>query len=51
MQESKKIPVTIVTGFLGDHIFEKYIEAKEEEWDSYRTKITQWEIDEYLTKY
>lgn len=36
---------------LGDHIFEKYIEAKTEEWDKYRTKVSQWEIDEYLTKY
>ncbi len=36
---------------LGDHIFEKYIEAKTEEWDEYRTKISKWEVDEYLTKY
>lgn len=36
---------------LGAHIFEKYIEAKNEEWDDYRTKVTKWEIDEYLTKY
>jgi len=36
---------------LGGHIFEKYIEAKNDEWDDYRTKISQWEIDQYLTKY
>lgn len=36
---------------LGNHIFEKYIEAKNEEWDEYRTKVSKWEIDEYLTKY
>lgn len=36
---------------LGDHIFQKYIEAKNEEWDEYRTKVSQWEIDAYLTKY
>ncbi|MFZ5986204.1 MAG: type I glutamate--ammonia ligase [Bacillota bacterium] len=36
---------------LGPHIFEKYIRAKEEEWDNYRTRISQWEIENYLTKY
>ncbi|MCX7745738.1 MAG: type I glutamate--ammonia ligase [Clostridia bacterium] len=36
---------------LGNHVFDKYIEAKEGEWDAYRTKISTWEVDEYLTKY
>lgn len=36
---------------LGDHIFEKYIEAKNEEWDDYRIKVSKWEVDQYLTKY
>ena len=36
---------------LGDHIFEKYVEAKTEEWNGYRTKVSKWELDEYLTKY
>jgi len=36
---------------LGDHIFGKYIEAKEKEWDSYRTAVTDWEIEEYLNIY
>lgn len=36
---------------LGAHIFDKYIEAKNNEWDNYRTKISQWEVDEYLNKY
>lgn len=40
-----------VKSTLGDHVYEKYIEAKTEEWDDYRTKISAWEIDEYLTKY
>lgn len=34
---------------LGDHIFDMYIEAKEKEWDDYRTKISQWEVDKYIT--
>lgn len=36
---------------LGDHIFNKYIKAKTAEWDDYKTKVTQWELDEYLTKF
>lgn len=36
---------------LGEHIFNKYIEAKTQEWERYRTRVSQWEIDEYLTKY
>jgi glutamine synthetase len=36
---------------LGNHIFEKYVEAKLEECNEYRTKVTKWEIDSYLMKY
>ncbi len=36
---------------LGDHVYEKYAEAKSAEWEQYRTKISQWELDNYLVKY
>lgn len=36
---------------LGEHIFNEFVEAKRKEWDSFRIKITQWEIDSYLSKY
>lgn len=36
---------------LGEHIYNKYIEAKEAEWNDYRAAVTQWEIDEYLYKF
>jgi glutamine synthetase len=36
---------------LGEHIFSKYLAGKKQEWSNYTTRITQWEIDEYLTKY
>jgi len=36
---------------LGEHVFNKFIEAKNDEWKDYSTKISQWEIDQYLTKY
>lgn len=41
----------LVRQLLGNHIFEKYVEAKNEEWDDYRTKVSKWEIDQYLTRY
>ena len=36
---------------LGEHIFEKYVEGKEKEWDSYRTAVTDWELQNYLDNY
>lgn len=36
---------------LGEHITTKYVEAKMKEWENYTTRISQWEIDEYLYKY
>lgn len=33
---------------LGEHLSKKYIEAKKLEWEEYRTKVTSWEIDQYL---
>lgn len=36
---------------LGDHVFHKYVEAKEKEWQRFNTTITQWEIREYLSKF
>lgn len=42
---------SLARDILGQHIFEKYIEAKNEEWDDYKTNVSQWELDQYLTKY
>ncbi len=49
IEELKNNPIAEAT--LGSHIFEKYIEAKEAEWDRYRTAVTDWELDEYLDIY
>ena len=35
---------------LGDHAFDAYIEGKKNEWDEYRTQVTEWEIRRYLKK-
>ncbi|HEY9720604.1 MAG TPA: type I glutamate--ammonia ligase [Oscillatoriaceae cyanobacterium] len=36
---------------LGEHLFNRFIEAKTQEWDEYRTYVTQWELDRYLPLY
>ena len=36
---------------LGDHVYTKYLEAKKSEWEDYRTKVSQWELENYLIKY
>lgn len=36
---------------LGQHIFTKYLEAKEAEWRMFRAQVTDWEVEEYLYKY
>ncbi len=49
VDELKANPIAKDT--LGEHIFTKYVEAKEAEWDKYRTAVTDWELDEYLDIY
>ncbi len=36
---------------LGAHVYEKYLEGKEREWDKYHIYVTGWEVDRYLSKY
>lgn len=36
---------------LGEHIFNKYVSAKELEWTKYNSTVHSWEIDNYLTAY
>lgn len=35
---------------LGDFVFHKYVEAKEEEWRLYSTSVTEWELRRYLNR-
>lgn len=41
----------ILKNALSEHVIEKLIEAKKEEWDSFRTHVTDWEINRYLEIY
>lgn len=36
---------------LGEHLYSSFIEAKNLEYDSYRTQVSGWERDQYLEKY
>ena len=46
LDEMSKRP--LIENILGKHTFKKYITAKNEEWISYKTSVTDWEINEYL---
>lgn len=39
----------LVREALGDHVFNKFIENKKIEWDAYRTHVSQYELDKYLS--
>lgn len=41
----------VITSALGGHILEHFIEAKEIEWDMFRTTVHQWERDQYMSMY
>ena len=39
----------LVRKVLGDHTFEKFIANKDIEWENYRTHISNYEIERYLS--
>lgn len=43
MENSKLIKET-----LGEHLFKHFLHIKKEEWDEYRIKVTEWEVDNLL---
>src|SRR6056297_1535113 len=38
----------VIRGVLGEHAFQHFVEAKKIEWEEYRTRVHQWELDRYL---
>ena len=38
----------VIFDAIGEHIWERFREAKSLEWDNYRTSVFQWEVDRYL---
>jgi glutamine synthetase len=41
----------VIKEALGDHILEHFIEAKEIEWDMFRTQVHPWEREQYMQMY
>ncbi|ABS22619.1 type I glutamate--ammonia ligase [Bacillus cytotoxicus] len=41
----------VICKALGEHLLEHFIEAKEIEWDMFRTQVHQWERDQYMSLY
>ena len=41
---------TFMKEVLGEEVFTKYVNAKEEEWMEYTSQVTDWEINRYLDR-
>lgn len=41
----------VIVNALGEHLFEHFVEAKEIEWDIFRTQVHPWERDQYMSVY
>jgi glutamine synthetase len=39
----------VVRETFGEYTWKRYLEAKKAEWDDFRTSVTDWELDRYLT--
>lgn len=42
---------SVVKDCIGEHIFSRYYAAKREEWKRFNTRVSQWELEEYLGRY
>jgi len=38
----------LVRETLGPHVYERFVEAKRQEWEEYRMRVSSWEIERYL---
>jgi glutamine synthetase len=41
----------VIRDALGEHIYERFLDAKHEEWSDYIEHVSAWEIDRYLGRY
>ncbi len=41
----------VIRDALGDHVYERYVGALRQQWQEYRTSVSQWELDHYLEAY
>jgi glutamine synthetase len=41
----------VIKAALGEHLTERFLEAKREEVEQYNLQVSRWEIDNYLGRY
>ncbi len=41
----------VIRDALGEHIYERFLEAKRQEWREYSSRVSSWEADKYLGKF
>ena len=41
----------VIQDALDEHVMEHFVTAKQIEWDTYRTQVHEWELDQYLSTY
>jgi glutamine synthetase len=41
----------LVRETFGEHLFERYVQGRQLEWDEYRLSVSQWELERYLPVY
>ncbi|MHB8157704.1 MAG: glutamine synthetase family protein, partial [Desulfocucumaceae bacterium] len=41
----------VIREAMGEMIYKRFIESKEDEWERYQSTVHAWEVDEYLTNY
>jgi glutamine synthetase len=41
----------VIAQAIGPHVLERFVDAKMQEWDDYRTFVSQWELNRYLSIY
>ena len=49
MEELKRD--ALIQEVLGEHLFERYVSIKLEEWNEFKTQVTSWDIEKYLDVY
>ncbi len=41
----------VIQAALGPHVYNRFLDAKKQEWEEYRTQVHHWEVDRYLAMY
>ena len=41
----------VIREALGDHVYDHFVAAKRGEWDEYRTRVSDWELQKYLEQF